>query len=81
MKLGDKLKAAGLATMEPDRFKEILVDTWDAMFRGRTDEWVLARPTDQAIPFCVAVRRKVREPDLPESVILETLMNLRKYKP
>jgi hypothetical protein len=66
--------------IDPDAFKDVLSDTFDSMYAGMLpsiDE-LLVRPTE-ALRYCVAIRDRLRNFDLPEDVILRTLLNTRKH--
>ena len=59
-----------LVDIDLDTFKDALVDTFDSMYREILpwmDE-LLVRPTE-AIRYCVAVRDRLRNLDIPEDVI------------
>jgi hypothetical protein len=66
--------------IDPDGFLFALNDTFDSMYANvlpSLDE-LLVRPTE-AIRFCAVVRERLREPDLPEYLILRTILNFRKH--
>jgi hypothetical protein len=76
VKLTEHLKAAGW-DRDADSFRDALVDIFAEMFRAWTDEELLFNPRE-AIQFCNVARSRLRTKDLPDHVILRTLVNVRK---
>ena len=72
-----ELQTAGYVGDGCEWFRELVVDTFHGMFRAWTDEQLLCTPRE-ALHYCNRVRMDSRLPDLPDSVILRTLTNLRK---
>jgi hypothetical protein len=66
--------------IDPETFEHALTDTFDSMHRDNMSslDELLVRPT-RALIFCEAIRERLNEYDLPEDVILRTLLNLRKH--
>lgn len=60
-----------------EKFREVIADVKNGMCRNWTDEDLLCHPVD-AIRFCAAVCGKLRCFDLPDDLILRTLLNMRK---
>jgi len=62
--------------VHPDDFRQLVADTFREMFCC-TVETLLCEPRD-AVRFCDAIIAKLEAPSLPDSVILGTLLNMRK---
>jgi hypothetical protein len=61
-------------------FLDVLNDTFDSMYRDMDlsfDE-LLVRPTE-AVRFCAAIRDRFKILDIPEDLILRTMLNDRKH--
>lgn len=65
--------------MEKDALGDMVVEEFNSIFRGQlsVDELVLRPRT--AMAFCDQVRLKHGFHDLPDDIILRTLMNRRKH--
>lgn len=71
-----ELRAAGIS-LEPDMFRDRIVELFHGLYRNATPEAVLRRPKEGKL-FCSAVRQNLTLPDLTERLICQTLMNRRK---
>ena len=76
MRLETQLKHLGFPGTA-DRFRNIVRQRYLAMFPFASDEEVLTSPTAMALPLVESVRQDVGL-DLPEDLILKTLINERK---
>ncbi len=76
MRLDQELTAAGYDGT-PDSFKEKIVDIFHASHPNWTEDDLVCHPRD-ALHYCNYVRSAVQCPDLPDPVILKTLLNIRK---
>jgi hypothetical protein len=75
----DRLAEAGVA-LTPARMADLVRDTARRLFPCRTDEEILLRPSECAVPLCAALRQALRLPDLAEDLILRHLTRPRKWK-
>jgi hypothetical protein len=75
-KLATELESIG-CTRDPNDFRDRIIESFKAMYVGWTDEDLLHKPTE-GIKFCDEIRRKLRNRNLPEELILRTLTNARK---
>lgn len=76
MRLHEELTACG-CKMDEEAFRQIVAFGFDELFPGWTDEQLLKIP-DEAKRFCSIVRQRCKAPKMADSVILGTVMNLRK---
>jgi hypothetical protein len=60
-----------------EQFRGLVSDKFATMFRNKTDEWLVVRPS-LGIKFCDAIRQTATCEDLPDYLILNTLLNCRK---
>lgn len=74
--LKEELSAAGYKD-DPERFREMLADLKNALYRNWTEEELSLHPAD-AHQFCNVVRYRTSLDMLPDSLILRTLYNRRK---
>ena len=77
MRLDIELPDGG-CKMGPQAFREMVQDTFAEMFKGQITDEDLKNDPDEAIKFCLAVRKRARARNLPYRVILGTLTNNRK---
>lgn len=76
IQLKDELAACD-CKLDADAYRETLANVFANMFPGWTDEEMLC---DEFAPrrFVEAIRRKTKAPDLPHSLVLRSLLNIRK---
>jgi len=74
---GLRLQEAGL-DMDSADFEKIVRAVWRKLFADLTDEQILSRPFACACPLIEEVRRRVKKPDLDESLITGHLLKPRK---
>jgi hypothetical protein len=58
-------------------FRREVRDVYNAHFREWTVDGLMCEPAE-AIRFCWLVRFQLRNPELPDRVIMKTLLNIRK---
>jgi hypothetical protein len=63
---------------DAEAFKDLVHEQFRRLFPADTDENVLFHPRTKAVPLCDAVRERVGL-ELPDDVVLSTLVNLRKH--
>jgi hypothetical protein len=63
-----------------EAFLYCLNDTFDSMYREMdlTVDELLVRPTE-GLRYCAAIRERLKFLDIPEDVIMRTLLNERKH--
>jgi len=62
---------------DPEAFKDGLVDLFHGLYPAFTVDELLVRPRE-ALRYCDAVRDKHRNYDLPDDLVLRSLLNRRK---
>ena len=74
--LADELRACGYAD-DPERFRELIMDTYAEMFREFPIDQFLCQVGDPAA-LVSAVRQRSGCDRLPHELVLRTLLNMRK---
>jgi hypothetical protein len=76
MLLSEELEAYGV-DLEPDEFRDVLIELHQVMHPSWNIEHLLYRPTN-ALRYCDAVRDRIHAKGLTEEFILRHLVNYRK---
>jgi hypothetical protein len=74
--LADELAAAG-CDLDPEAFREMLVDLLHGMYRSWTDEELTCNP-HESLRYCSEVRLRARAAELSDMLILRSLTNIRR---
>lgn len=64
--------------VEPDEIKRSIVAVFGRFCRGMTIEEILCDPCGKAVPFANRVREHLADYSVPDNVILQVALNLRK---
>lgn len=64
--------------VEPDDLKRSIVAVFAKFCRGMTIEEILCDPCGKAIPFANRVREYLGDYSVPDNIILQVALNLRK---